>query len=81
MSDITITEIKNDKLKTLNPIIENMDIYVPNIDFLFNRNGGIWCLCASGGSGKSSLLFSVFKTYYKKRFHNVFLFQPSSSFM
>jgi hypothetical protein len=38
-------------------------------------------LCGSAGSGKTSLLFSMFKSpdIFKKVFHNIFLFQPFAS--
>ncbi|WP_445947072.1 ATPase/DNA packaging protein, partial [Shewanella sp.] len=38
-------------------------------------------LCGRAGSGKTSLLFSMFKSpdIFKKVFHNVFLFQPFAS--
>jgi predicted ATPase len=38
-------------------------------------------LCGRAGSGKTSLLFSMFKSpdIFKKVFHNIFLFQPFAS--
>jgi len=38
-------------------------------------------LCGRAGSGKTSLLFSMFKSkdIFKKVFHNIYLFQPTAS--
>ena len=62
---------------------ERMDIYIPDIPkYLPNRNGSIINIIGSGGSGKSNLLNNLFKQtkYYKKKFHNIYYFCPSSSF-
>ena len=64
-----ITELKND-LPKISPVKEIMSIYIdkinPNIP---NRNGFIYALIGSPGSGKSSLLLSLFrsKNYYKRK--------------
>ena len=62
---------------------EKMNIYIPDIpQYLPNRNGSIINIIGSGGSGKSNLLNNLFKQtkYYKKKFHNIYYFCPSSSF-
>ena len=40
-------------------------------------------MTGSGGSGKSSLLLSMFSStkFYKKKFDNIYLFTPRSSFL
>ena len=78
-----ISEIKND-LPTIKPVKEIMSIYIdginPNIP---NRNGFIYALIGSPGSGKSSLLLSLFrsKNYYKNKFNHIYLITPESSFL
>ncbi len=83
MTITNITEIINEKLPKTHPIKENMDIYVPNIpEGLSKRNGMIYALIGSGGSGKTSLLLNMFKStkMYKSKFHNIWYICPSSSF-
>jgi hypothetical protein len=79
-----ITEIKNN-LPTTKPLKEIMDIYIPNIDRnLPSKNGSIYAIIGSPGSGKSNLLFStLFKNsnYYRSKFDNLYLITPESSFM
>ena len=54
-----ITEIKNDLPKT-KPIKEIMSVFIPNINSnLPNRNGAIYAIIGSPGSGKTNLLFST----------------------
>ena len=78
-----ITEINND-LPTIKPVKEIMSIYIeginPNIP---NRNGFIYALIGSPGSGKTSLLLSLFrsKNYYKNKFNHIYLITPESSFL
>lgn len=83
MPIVSITEQPNTELKKQKPIKEVMDINVPDIpEGISRRNGAIYLLVGSGGSGKSSLLLGQFKrggAYYKK-FHNVYYFVPSASF-
>jgi len=83
MTLLSITEEKNTEMKEQKPIKEVMDINVPDIpEGISRRNGAIYLLVGSGGSGKSSLLLGQFKrggAYYKK-FHNVYYFVPSASF-
>jgi hypothetical protein len=78
-----ISELKND-LPSIKPIKEIMSLYIeginPNIP---NRNGFIYALIGSPGSGKSSLLLSLFrsKNYYKNKFNHIYLITPESSFL
>jgi len=80
-----IIEIKNDQLpKKITPVKEVMNIKIPDIiDGIPNRNGFIWVLTGSGGSGKSSLLLNFFKRkeLYRSKFHNIFYICPMSSFL
>jgi hypothetical protein len=79
-----INEIKNPIEMKMKPIKEKMDIYVPNIinENISRRNGAVYVLTGSGGSGKSSLLLNLMKdkTMYRGKFHNIFYICPSSSF-
>lgn len=75
--------MKNTEMKEQKPIKEVMDIYVPEVpDGISRRNGMIYLLVGSGGSGKSSLLLGQFKKggAYHKKFHNLYYFVPSASF-
>lgn len=83
MTITSITETPNTELKAQKPIKEVMDIYVPDIpEGISRRNGAIYLLVGSGGSGKSSLLLGQYKKggAYHKKFHNVYYFVPSASF-
>jgi hypothetical protein len=78
-----IEEIVNNEIKQSKPIKEKMDTNVPDIpEGISRRNGAIYLLCGSGGSGKSSLLLNQFKKggSYRNKFHNLYYFCPSSSF-
>lgn len=80
-----IEEIANtNDVKQLRPIKEKQDIFIPNINDLniSRRNGMVYVLSGSGGSGKSSLLLSMFKSknYYRNKFDNIYYFCPASSF-
>lgn len=81
---LTITEIANENLpRHLQPIREVMNIQIPEvIEGVPNRNGFIWALSGSGGSGKTSLLLNFFKKkeLYRCKFNNVVYICPSSSF-
>lgn len=79
-----IEEIQNtNDVKQLRPIKEKQDIFIPNIidDNISKRNGMVYVLTGSGGSGKSSLLLSMFKSknYYRGKFDNIFYFCPACS--
>jgi hypothetical protein len=84
MPIINIKENENKEIKNMTPIKEIMDIHLPDIpDGISRRNGMIYLLIGSGGSGKSSLLYNFFRkggAYYKK-FHNLYLFTPPTSFL
>jgi hypothetical protein len=79
-----ILEIKNKDFPDTKPIKEVMDINVPDIiDGISRRNGMVYILTGSGGSGKTSLLLNMFKSksLYRNKFHNIFYICPSSSFL
>jgi hypothetical protein len=83
MTIVSITEQPNNEMKKQKPIKEVMDINVPDIpEGISRRNGAIYLLVGSGGSGKSSLLLGQFRRggAYHKKFHNVYYFVPSASF-
>jgi ABC-type dipeptide/oligopeptide/nickel transport system ATPase component len=78
-----ITQVKND-LPQIKPVKEIMSIYIEGINpNIANRNGFIYALIGSPGSGKSSLLLSLFrsKNYYKNKFNHIYLITPESSFL
>jgi len=79
---LVITESENKKIPRTKPIKETMDTYVPDIvEGVSRRNGGISLYIGSGGSGKSSFLLNQMKTVYKKKFHHIYYFCPSASFL
>jgi hypothetical protein len=83
MPIIDIKEHENTQIKKQKPIKEVMDIYIPDIaEGISRRNGMIYLLVGSGGSGKSSLVLSQFVKggAYNKKFHNIYYFCPSASF-
>jgi hypothetical protein len=83
MTIIEITETPNEEIKKAKPIKEKMDIYIPDIpDGVSRRNGMIYLLVGSGGSGKTSLLLNKFRRggAYHKKFHNIYYFCPNASF-
>ena len=77
--------IPNENLpKKLTPVKEVMNIKIPDvIDGVPNRNGFIWVLTGSGGSGKTSLMLNFFKRkeLYRNKFHNVYYICPMYSFL
>ncbi len=79
-----ISEIKNN-LPTTKPLKEIMSLNVPNVNpSLPHRNGAIYAIIGSPGSGKSNLLFStLFRNshYYRSKFDNIYLITPESSFL
>ena len=85
MTIVNIEEIKNDNLPKFKAIKESQDIYVPGIDAnnISKRNGMIYVLTGSGGSGKTNLLLNLFKNRhcYRGKFSNIFYFCPESSFL
>lgn len=78
-----ITEIDS-KLNIKTGIKEKMDINIENINInIPHRNGFVYAIVGSGGSGKSSMLLSMFKStkFYRKKFDNIYLFTPRSSYL
>ena len=84
MSIINIEEIKNEEMPLSRPVKEHMDIKIPNmIEGVPNRNGFIYLVTGSGGSGKTSMLLNFFKSkiLYRNKFDHIFYFCPESSFL
>lgn len=84
MPIVDIKEEVNPDIKSIKPVKEKMDKYVKDIpDGISRRNGMIYLLVGSGGSGKTSLLLNQFRKggSYHKKFHNLYLFTPSISFL
>ena len=78
-----ISELKND-LPSIKPVKEIMSLYIDGINKnIPNRNGFIYALIGSPGSGKSSLLLSLFRSRnnYKNKFNHIYLITPESSFL
>ena len=83
-SALEITEEHNTSIPKFEPIKEVMKIRIPDIvDGIPNRNGFIWILSGSGGSGKTSMLLNFFKSkqLYKHKFSNLFYVCPQSSYL
>ena len=84
MPIVDIKEEVNASIKSTKPVKEKMDKYVKDIpDGISRRNGMIYLLVGSGGSGKTSLLLNQFRKggSYHRKFHNLYLFTPSISFL
>ena len=79
-----IVEVKNKTPMNFAPIKEVMEVYVPDIKNpnISKRNGMVYALCGSGGSGKSNLLMNLFRSPngYREKFHNIYYFIPEVSF-
>ena len=79
-----IIEITNPNATNFRAIREKQDIFIPDIVDLniSRRNGMIYALQGSGGSGKTNLLLNLFRSRncYRNKFHNIFYFCPSASF-
>ena len=72
-------------IKQLKPIKEIQKIIIPGLEHnkaIPHRNGFFYALIGSGGSGKSSMLMSMFrsKLYYRGVFDNIYYVCPSISF-
>jgi hypothetical protein len=78
-----IVMIPNRDLPKFKPVKESMEIFIPNIiEHIPRRNGFIWAINGSGGSGKTSMMLNFFRTnLYRKKFSNIFYFCPQVSFM
>lgn len=80
---INISETLNSSIKATKPVKEKMDKYIPDIvEGISRRNGMIYLLIGSGGTGKTSLLLNQFRRggAYHRKFHNLYLFTPAISF-
>ena len=72
------------QLPSANPVKEIMGVNINGINpALPHRNGFIYTLIGAPGTGKSSLLLSLFKSkdFYRGKFEKVFLLTPESSFL
>lgn len=81
---ITITESKNDAIPPTKVVKENMNVLIKGIpEGVSRRNGMIYCLAGSGGSGKSNCLFNLLTTkeLYKNKFDKIYYFVPETSFL
>ena len=80
-----IIEYENHPFPKIEPVKERMDINIPFIkaENIPRRNGSIYVLTGSGGSGKTSLLLNMIKSkqLYRKKFHNIYYICPSVSFL
>lgn len=80
---LDISEVPNDKFQATKPVKESMDKYIPDIvEGISRRNGMIYLMIGSGGSGKTSLLLNQFRKggAYHRKFHHLYLFTPAISF-
>lgn len=84
---LNITETPNPfhDIKSLKPIKEIQKIIIPGLEHnkaIPHRNGFFYGLIGSGGSGKSSMLMSMFKSklYYRGVFDNIYYVCPAISF-
>ena len=79
-----IEEVKNPTGTVFKPIKEKQNIYVPDIvnQNISRRNGMIYVMAGSGGSGKTNLLLNMFKSKscYRNIFNNIYYFCPAASF-
>lgn len=83
MPILEIREEANPNVKAQKPIKERMDIYVPGIpDGYSRRNGAIYLLVGSGGSGKTSMMLNMFKPSgpYRRKYHHIYYYCPQASF-
>ena len=77
-----IVEVNNPTKTKFNPIKEVQDIYLDVKDKnISRRNGMIYVMAGSGGSGKTNLLLNMFKSknHYRNVFHNIYYFCPAAS--
>lgn len=83
MPIIDISETVNENIRMGKPIKERMDIFIPGVpEGVSRRNGMIYLLVGSGGSGKTNTLLQFFRTrgVYNKKFHHLYYFCPAASF-
>lgn len=84
MTITDIVEVHNPNIPKTAPIKEVMNIRIPDvIEGVPDRNGFIWVLSGSGGSGKTSMLLNFFKKkeLYRCKFDNVYYIAPMGSFL
>jgi hypothetical protein len=78
-----IIEINNPTETRFKVMKEKQDLFVPDISNIniSRRNGMVYVLAGSGGSGKTNLLLNLFKSKdcYRNKFHNLYYFCPDSS--
>jgi hypothetical protein len=79
-----IVEVDNPNETKFKVMREKQDVFVPDISNLniSRRNGMVYVLAGSGGSGKTNLLLNLFKSKdcYRNKFHNLYYFCPEASF-
>ena len=78
-----ITERPSD-LPNINPVKEKINIRISDVnEHLPHLNGFVWGLIGTGGSGKSSLLLSMFthREYYRSKFDNIYMFVNEGSYL
>jgi hypothetical protein len=79
-----IEEVKNPTATIFKAIKEKQNIYVPDIvnKNISRRNGMIYVMTGSGGSGKTNLLLNLFKSKncYRNIYHTIYYFCPAASF-
>lgn len=81
IKDIEIVENKD--LPKFKKFKERQDIFIPNIlPSVPNRNGFVWLVSGSAGSGKTNLVLNFFKNkaLYRNKFSNIYYFVPMVSF-
>jgi hypothetical protein len=84
MTISSFTEIKNNSIPQQSVIKEIMDINVPKIpEGISRRNGMVYTMVGSGGSGKTNQLLNFFKSkeLYRNKFDNIYYICPNSSFL
>jgi len=83
MTILEIAEEENKEIAKQKPIKEKMNIYLDDIpEGISRKNGMIYCITGSGGSGKSSLFLSQFRKNgaYHRKFDHLYYFCPMVSF-
>jgi ABC-type ATPase with predicted acetyltransferase domain len=78
---IEIKENQTTKYVSKKPFKEIMNLVVPNINHIFNKNGQITIISGASGSGKSNMVLSMFNEdgEYRKKFNHIYFFCPEVS--
>jgi hypothetical protein len=79
-----IVLVENKELPKMQPIKEKMDLIIPDLPEGIPRyNGGVWIVSGSGGSGKTSMLLSFFrsKKLFRNKFNHIWYVCPPSSML